>query len=948
VSHTAVTLAPLRVTVVNANLKFVRYPMLVGHYRSIALTGSEYAMDVLLGGAMSTSLRINLYPDQPGSNQQFVNTQMNRDNPMQPPRPDAVIVVGLGEEGKLRASDLTMTVRQGVMAWSQRLAGSGNGGRPQPFELASTLIGSSGTGNPAGQAARLVAQGVREANLRLVDAGWPTVKHLHLVELFLDRATEAWRSLQVLATASPGDFVITPFVQSGLGSLQRPLDPSYRGSEYDLIAAMTQRDTYGESMIAYTVDTRRARTEVRAQATQLKLLRELTATAADDAADDRQIGRSLFRLLVPLEMQPFLGGSDAMLLELDGGTAGIPWELLDTTPEGDSARREAPWAIRTKLLRKLRTADFRITPHDANADSHVLIIGEPRCDDATLPRLPAARAEARDIAALFKSRIAAHDGRVRDLISGDGPRDVGPDARTVINALLERDWRIIHIAGHGEPPDTLQAESENVLQSRVDPRGVVLSHGTYLGPREIATMATVPELVFVNCCFTAVGDPSAALDKPERTYGERARFAAGVAESLISIGVRCVIASGWAVEDEPAMAFAKTFYEQLLQGARFIDAVAAGREAAWHMGGNTWAAYQCYGDPDWRFRSPTVDAAQTMRTDERKYAGIASWRTLLVALEAIAVESRYPDYDMERGQASLTFLETSFGDEWGDIGSVAEGFGNAWSLLEDPKKAVAWHRRAMSANDGSASINCVQDLGNLRVRIALESVEYAQRMSNASGDASVLAEALVAARAEIASAIDMVTQITRMQPTIDRESLCGSSWKRLSMLELIAGDREAEARAITRMKEHYQAAEALARASSHPELYYPALNRMAAELIVDAESPDWSGFDATFVADVRDSLFRKVSDDPDFWSVVGATELRVYEAMAKRKLAPVLSTILSDYDALHARVSAKIMWSSVYDQARWVLPKYVSRVDDDEDNAAMALVAHLGELTKDR
>ena len=44
------------------------------------------------------------------------------------------------------------------------------------------------------------------------------------------------------------------------------------------------------------------------------------------------------------------------------------------------------------------------------------------------------------------------------------------------------------------------------------------------------------------------------------------------------------------------------FYDGLLQGQRFIDAVAVARQKAFAFAGNTWAAYQCYGDPDWRFR----------------------------------------------------------------------------------------------------------------------------------------------------------------------------------------------------------------------------------------------------------------------------------------------------------------------------------------------------------
>ena len=55
-----------------------------------------------------------------------------------------------------------------------------------------------------------------------------------------------------------------------------------------------------------------------------------------------------------------------------------------------------------------------------------------------------------------------------------------------------------------------------------------------------------------------------------RYRNDRPGFASGVAEALIKVGVRCVIAAGWAVEDIQAMAFAQTFYQHLLAGERFI------------------------------------------------------------------------------------------------------------------------------------------------------------------------------------------------------------------------------------------------------------------------------------------------------------------------------------------------------------------------------------------
>ena len=40
-----------------------------------------------------------------------------------------------------------------------------------------------------------------------------------------------------------------------------------------------------------------------------------------------------------------------------------------------------------------------------------------------------------------------------------------------------------------------------------------------------------------------------------------------MAEALIKIGVRCVVAAGWAIDDEAAHVFATTFYSKLLGGS---------------------------------------------------------------------------------------------------------------------------------------------------------------------------------------------------------------------------------------------------------------------------------------------------------------------------------------------------------------------------------------------
>src|SRR5262249_26378560 len=158
-----------------------------------------------------------------------------------------------------------------------------------------------------------------------------------------------------------------------------PLDSGYRGAAYDFItverhleggrhrdavgavehplAEDRSRDAVG-AVIEFTLDTRRARNEVRGKATQAKLVDELVRVVASDKTRNQQIGRSLFKLLVPVELEPFLSGSSSMLLQLDSATAAYPWELLDTQRD-DQPDNTRPWAVRTRMLRKLRTAEFR-------------------------------------------------------------------------------------------------------------------------------------------------------------------------------------------------------------------------------------------------------------------------------------------------------------------------------------------------------------------------------------------------------------------------------------------------------------------------------------------------------------------------------------------------------------------------------------------------------------
>jgi hypothetical protein len=247
----------------------------------------------------------------------------------------------------------------------------------------------------------------------------------------------------------------------------------------------------------------------------------------------------------------------------------------------------------------------------------------------------------------------------------------------------------------------VQNAGHGALGEPGSPSGVVLSNGTFLGPDEIRNMRTVPELVFVNCCHLA----SFRSDRALREF-DPAGFAAGLADQLIEIGVRCVVAAGWPIEDGPAKEFCTAFYEQLVAGATFIQAVGAAREAAWaaRPAGKTWAAYQCYGDPDWRLRKDGADAQRPTTPLADEYAAIASPLGLTLALEALATGSKWEKRPAEGQLARIGHLEGRWGARLGSIGAVAEAFGVAYAEAKSLGKAVEWYQRAVQAGDGTASL----------------------------------------------------------------------------------------------------------------------------------------------------------------------------------------------------------------------------------------------------
>lgn len=989
---------PLSVRVVNGNVMFANDPLLVGHYRSSEFAGSEKAVNELIGGSMQIALSLGIYPERPGSYQLFRNTQPKLLE-TKLPSPPSVIVLGLGDESQLRPQELVATVRQAVLAWAQRAyevrASTASNQKTAPNQktaatpreprLCSTLVASGGTGITPGQSAQLIVKGVDEANQLLgqineqlkPDRQWPVLTQLAFIELFLDRASEALRALKGMPEAVRGDWIVDDVVTPGAGALRRPPDAGYRGADYDLISVRTSEGDQTAARLEYALDTRRARTEMRAQSTQATLVRKLVHRASNDDNTDAQLSKTLYQLLIPRELDAYFSGSTQMRIELDDTTAGLPWELLDPgdtvrkTDDGKRRKSEDPWAIRTRLIRKLRLPDFREDVRDATQSSGILIIGEPKTPEANLKadppfegyaRLPGAASEARAVRDILLGRNASDDDdddepaapRFDDdqivdcLIAGDGEYPEGPDAQAVVNKLLERDWKVVHIAGHGEPPI-----AANHL------RGVVLSDG-FLGPDEMRSMRIVPQLVFVNCCHLAKGDDRHLMRTP--TYN-RVDFASGVARALIETGVKCVVAAGWAVDDDCAKAFATTFYRSLRAGKPFVDAVFDARKAAYdtNRSSNTWAAYQCYGDPEWTLSvsMPMPDESDAALDEQRRerFGAIASAQALVLTLEALINEAAYmrerTDSQTARSPkrilGDVDYLVGTVSERhlWNKQGEVAQAIGLAYETLGQFKKAVESYQAALVAKDGGASHKVLEKFANLSIRYVEEEVrqmaeraEKAKKLAAKKQGKGAPTKAPVVAlsdkhKADIAQARVLLERLVDEcgvgDPRLpERLSLLASAYKRQALIAWSLRQHDQALAALKDMQKVSQRAAQAARASKSRTLFYPLLNEVVALVSMHATQKKAHPLPAHLFDEALASLDAENKEDPDFWSAVSDIELTMYAKVAERRLAAASSPegptaveqITQSLGRLNSQIQDSGKWRSVHDTARLGLGLY--------------------------
>lgn len=738
-----------RVSIGHGDLRMHPGAIMVGHYQNAPLMNAEQALDDRIGGQMSVQRNFGLYPGALKTAEVFFCKPSGFG-------PDSAVVAGLGAFGELSRAHLTATLAQAVLLYALR---SQQANRKGARSLATLLIGHRDSMLTVRDSLQATLEAVRHANRRLPDEH--RIQNLTVLELFEDTAIEAAQHLQEFAkdTQWTESFAIDGALKTAFAGRQR-YATSGEISWEQKIRITVDKDNPSQLMFeGLNRSALIARNEISVDRSRLQ---RYIQSATESTSDHENTGKLLFEWLVPPQMKSVASDGRNLTLLVDTEAASFPWELMEDNWSGS----EKPVAVNANLIRQLMQ-EPRNDQTVVAATDRVLIVGDPK---SFFRPLPAAKAEAKHVADLFrKTGWSKHD--VIEKID---------EITDVESEFTLHENRILHFAGHGVHN-----------WGDAGKTGLIIGKNNVLEPGFVRSLRYTPEFVFLNCCHVGKIDGSFEPDEltevsagrtPKEAATGRAEFAANIAVEFMQAGSHAVIAAGWEVDDDAAAAFADAFYRAFLGGDTFADAVRKGRSAAYDRNAsvNTWGAYQCYGDPQYRLRRNTLPVKQRQWTETFSAPAQVS-----MALKSLRIETRFAQSALD-----LQDLKTRFGEiseqcaqrsDWQNDPLLYETLGAAASELGETTRAIGYFEKMLQGSRRSYSLEMLDKLMELRLRQATVAREDAEQ----SEQPDAIEAALVHERSQaeaLLSHLEHHRTVSGRFSSAKRDIRIGDTWLRLGAI----------------------------------------------------------------------------------------------------------------------------------------------------------------------
>jgi hypothetical protein len=722
---------PISVSISQGDLSYAKYPIIAGHFEHDGIMSAEEVISDNLAGILKIRHRLGIYPGKVGSSEVFLKCQSEF---------RGAIIVGLGSPDNLTVSELSETIEQGVVNYLLQIRSNSLSMKNQlkitdTNGISSLLIGSGYAGLNIENSVKAIIQGVYNANSKIKGLkleNTPVIEHLEFVELFEDKALSSLFSIKKIEKEETSSFRIN-MDGKGIRTLPRhmkriPLESSE--GWWNRISVLAEEDEDKVIRILnFRTSTDSSREEMQPLYTTPALLEGIIEDISTKNDWTAERAKTIFELLIPNDFKDRLKRHGNITWVLDYNTASYPWELLQ-----DGIGDIKPICIMSGMIRQLSTDRYRKIIKTV-AKNDALVVADPDLK-GFINQLPGALKEGH----LVANRLKEYGITVKESFK-DNHMDI-------IEKVFSKDYKIIHLSGHGS------FDSKNPENS-----GMVIGKNLFLSTREIKQMSNIPELVFVNCCHLGKTEGVA-----EEYYQQRFKLAANIGTQLIENGVRCIIAAGWAVNDDAACEFAEVFYTRMFDGYTFGEATRDARKAVYekYPQNNTWGAYQCYGDPFYRFKnikSSAISEPKPYLIEQQ-----AEFDLINLLNELGVGKLPFSDYLEKLNSISKNVVRSELNSS-----IIIENQALIYLALGEYEKACEKFSILFQREDASFSFSVAEKYFNAKTKqIAFEYHKHLKPKSKC--------------KEEIKKVINDLEILIGLSPTSQRQNILGSSFKRLALM----------------------------------------------------------------------------------------------------------------------------------------------------------------------
>ncbi|HTE22917.1 DUF7379 domain-containing protein [Flavitalea sp.] len=749
---------PIGVSVMNGDLVHSKYPVVVGHFKGDGIVNAEKYLDQALGFRLSEYHFMNNYPGEIGTHLVILDDNKEKKGTMT----CEGVVVGLGEFGALTEGRLLVSLTQAFLTLAIRFNELLKNKQNDPndvveFGISALTVGSDFAGLRITTSVKTIFLAVLQANEKLdtmsrresAKFNYKKINHIEVVEIYQHKSVQVGRIIgDLLVQDGFNNFrFVPPEIRLGSGALSRIANENVMENWHRLEVTVTDKNDFtntnknddddteknrkspaGNTLpIRFTALTDKAHADENLLPANRLIVDTLMERLSKHSKWDKAFSQTLYELLIPNNFKGFGSSLHNLVLIVDKHTARYPWELLHDA----NGISDKPMVINTGIVRQLKSGEQRENII-INSSNRALVIGNP-FTDGRYPSLPAAEMEAKAV-----QQILLDNGL--ETTPSIAEQDI-----YIIQKLLTRSYKIIHIASHGIVGKTAEEAT-----------GVIFGKEIIFTAGDFDQIRVVPEFVFINCCSSDKYDPAIA-EQMQQKY----RLAASVGTQLIQMGVKAAIVTGWEIDDSAAKTFSSCFYKYMFEGYNFGDSVREARSKTYskHPLTNTWGAYQCYGDPFYAFKN-----SSSIR--KLKYNFVSPIEVIAEMDNLIGeMTSGLKRKEKKEWQKKIEDIIDGLYFSWRQNATIMEKIASAYRTIGFYQDAIKYYEQIFDLENAVYTVKSLEQYYNVKIRFAID--QWKNKKIN-SEDASKIFD----------NAIEGLKKLNGN--TLERYSLIAASYRRFS------------------------------------------------------------------------------------------------------------------------------------------------------------------------